>query len=379
MAMFKTFYNFNKIIFQRKDISYHLNLIKPSILIKENLLTKRDFIDSCNFSQVEMQYMAELGLKLKAAIEHGYYPPLLKGKNLGMIFDQSSTRTRCSAEAAMTELGGHALYLAPGQIQLGEGGHEGLADTSRALGDLLDIIGVRTASQEDVEEIAQNSRVPVVNFMTDDDHPTQALGDLITIKEYLPEGKKLSEVKLVFVGDATQIAVSAIYLCAQMGMQFVQYGPKAKQMPKKIVEKAQKIADKTGGTITLSEDEAVLKNADFIYTDVWYGLYDQELNKDEYMKIFYPKYQVNDELIAKTENPNVKFMHCLPANRGEEVSASVLEGEKSIAWEQAANKKAAMRAVFVYLLNANFATDADSIMIASQYQSELQEILEQRP
>ena len=379
MAMFKTFYNFNKIIFQRKDISYHLNLIKPSILIKENLLTKRDFIDSCNFSQVEMQYMAELGLKLKAAIEHGYYPPLLKGKSLGMIFDQSSTRTRCSAEAAMTELGGHALYLAPGQIQLGEGGHEGLVDTSRALGDLLDIIGVRTASQEDVEEIAQNSRVPVVNFMTDDDHPTQALGDLITIKEYLPEGKKLSEVKLVFVGDATQIAVSAIYLCAQMGMQFVQYGPKAKQMPKKIVEKAQKIADKTGGTITLSEDEAVLKNADFIYTDVWYGLYDQELNKDEYMKIFYPKYQVNDELIAKTENPNVKFMHCLPANRGEEVSASVLEGEKSIAWEQAANKKAAMRAVFVYLLNANFATDADSIMIASQYQSELQEILEQRP
>lgn len=244
---------------------------------------------------------------------------------------------------------------------------------------MLDIIGVRTASQEDVEEIAQNSRVPVVNFMTDDDHPTQALGDLITIKEYLPEGKKLSEVKLVFVGDATQIAVSAIYLCAQMGMQFVQYGPKAKQMPKKIVEKAQKIADKTGGTITLSEDEAVLKNADFIYTDVWYGLYDQELNKDEYMKIFYPKYQVNDELIAKTENPNVKFMHCLPANRGEEVSASVLKGEKSIAWEQAANKKAAMRAVFVYLLNANFATDADSIKIASQYQSELQEILEQRP
>lgn len=379
MAMFKTFYNFSKIIFQRKDISYHFSLIKPSTLIKENLLTKRDFIDSCNFSQAEMQYMAELGLRLKEAIEHGYYPPLLKGKSLGMIFDQSSTRTRCSAEAAMTELGGHALYLAPGQIQLGEGGHEGLADTSRALGDLLDIIGVRTASQEDVEEIAKNSRVPVVNFMTDDDHPTQALGDLITIMEYLPEGKKLSEVKLVFVGDATQIAVSAIYLCAQMGMQFVQYGPKAKQMPKKIVEKAQKIADKTDGTITLSEDEAVLKNADFIYTDVWYGLYDQELNKDEYMKIFYPKYQVNDELIAKTENPNVKFMHCLPANRGEEVSASVLEGEKSIAWEQAANKKAAMRAVFVYLLNANFATDADSIKIASQYQSELQEILEQRP
>ena len=317
---------------------------------KEDFLVKRDFIDTDSFSKDEMQYLAELGIKIKEAINHGDYPSLLKGKSLGMIFDQVSTRTRCSAETAMTELGGHALYLAPGQIQLGENGHEGLADTSHALGDLVDIIGVRTASHEDIVEIAQNSPAPVVNFMSDNDHPTQALGDLITIKEFLPQGKSLSDVKLVFVGDATQITVSALFLCAQMGMQFVQYGPKEKQLSSKLLQKAEKIAQENGCTITLSDDEKVLEGADFVYTDVWYGLYEQELNKEEYMKIFYPKYQVNDELLTKTHNPAVKFMHCLPANRGEEVTAFVLDGKKSIVWQQAANKKTAMRAIFTYLL-----------------------------
>ena len=297
-----------------------------------------------------MEHLAELGIKLKEVISNGSYPPLLRGKSLGMIFDQVSTRTRCSAETAMTELGGHALYLAPGQIQLGENGHEGIADTSHALGDLVDIIGVRTANHDDIIEIAENSAAPVVNFMSDDDHPTQALGDLITIKEFLPKGKKISDVKLVFVGDATQITVSALFLCAQMGMQFVQYGPKEKHLPTEILDKATKIAQENGGTITLSDDEKVLEGADFVYTDVWYGLYEQELNKEEYMKIFYPKYQVNDELLTKTHNPAVKFMHCLPANRGEEVTAFVLDGKKSIVWQQAANKKTAMRAVFTYLL-----------------------------
>lgn len=305
-----------------------------------------------------MEHLAELGIKIKEAINHGYYPPLLRGKSLGMIFDQVSTRTRCSAETAMTELGGHALYLAPGQIQLGENGHEGIADTSHALGDLVDIIGVRTARHDDIVKIAQNSAAPVVNFMSDNDHPTQALGDLIAIKEFLPKGKKISDVKLVFVGDATQITVSALFLCAQMGMQFVQYGPKEKQLSSNILQKAEKIAQQNGGSIILSEDETVLEDADFIYTDVWYGLYDKELDQKEYLKVFYPKYQVNDEMLAKTHNPAVKFMHCLPANRGEEVTASVLDGEKSIVWQQAANKKTAMRAVFTYLLKDQLSNGA---------------------
>lgn len=340
-------------------------------------MTKRDCIETLAFSKEEMQYITDLGLEIKAAIANGYYPPLLKGRSLGMIFDQSSTRTRCSAEAAMTELGGHALYLAPGQIQLGEGGHENLEDTSRVLGDLLDIIGVRISSQEAINSIALNSRAPVVSFMSDDDHPTQALGDLMTIEENMPAGKKIEDVKLVFVGDTTQITLSALSLCVQMGMNFAQYAPKEKQIPTAVLSRAKKIAAKSGATIELSDRDAILQNADFVYTDVWYGSYEDELTKEEYMKVFYPKYQVNEKMLAKTHNTNVKFMHCLPANREEEVSTAVLEGKHSIAWEQSANKKAVMRAIFVYLLNLQ--KKEPSASVRTDFQNELDEILAKSP
>lgn len=340
-------------------------------------MTKRDCIETLAFSKEEMQYITDLGLEIKAAIANGYYPPLLKGRSLGMIFDQSSTRTRCSAEAAMTELGGHALYLAPGQIQLGEGGHENLEDTSRVLGDLLDIIGVRISSQEAINSIALNSRAPVVSFMSDDDHPTQALGDLMTIEENMPAGKKIEDVKLVFVGDTTQITLSALSLCVQMGMNFAQYAPKEKQIPTAVLSRAKKIAAKSGATIELSDRDAILQSADFVYTDVWYGSYEDELTKEEYMRVFYPKYQVNEKMLAKTHNTNVKFMHCLPANREEEVSTAVLEGKHSIAWEQSANKKAVMRAIFVYLLNLQ--KKEPSASVRTDFQNELDEILAKSP
>lgn len=340
-------------------------------------MTKRDCIETLAFSKEEMQYITDLSLEIKAAIANGYYPPLLKGRSLGMIFDQSSTRTRCSAEAAMTELGGHALYLAPGQIQLGEGGHENLEDTSRVLGDLLDIIGVRISSQEAINSIALNSRAPVVSFMSDDDHPTQALGDLMTIEENMPAGKKIEDVKLVFVGDTTQITLSALSLCVQMGMNFAQYAPKEKQIPTAVLSRAKKIAAKSGATIELSDRDAILQSADFVYTDVWYGSYEDELTEEEYMRVFYPKYQVNEKMLAKTHNTNVKFMHCLPANREEEVSTAVLEGKHSIAWEQSANKKAVMRAIFVYLLNLQ--KKEPSASVRTDFQNELDEILAKRP
>lgn len=340
-------------------------------------MTKRDCIETLAFSKEEMQYITDLSLEIKAAIANGYYPPLLKGRSLGMIFDQSSTRTRCSAEVAMTELGGHALYLAPGQIQLGEGGHENLEDTSRVLGDLLDIIGVRISSQEAINSIALNSRAPVVSFMSDDDHPTQALGDLMTIEENMPAGKKIEDVKLVFVGDTTQITLSALSLCVQMGMNFAQYAPKEKQIPTAVLSRAKKIAAKSGATIELSDRDAILQNADFVYTDVWYGSYEDELTKEEYMKVFYPKYQVNEKMLAKTHNTNVKFMHCLPANREEEVSTAVLDGKHSIAWEQSANKKAVMRAIFVYLLNLQ--KKEPSASVRTDFQNKLDEILAKSP
>ena len=340
-------------------------------------MTKRDYIDTVPFTKEEMQFMVDLGLEIKEAIHNGYYPPLLKNKSLGMIFEQTSTRTRNAAEAAMTELGGHALYLAPGQIQLGEGGHESLTDTGHVLGRLLDIVGARVNRHSEVENLAKYSQVPVVNCMSDESHPTQALGDLTTIEEHLPAGKTLEECKVVFVGDATQVAISTMYFTAQMGMHFAQFGPEGKQMPAKDLAKAQEIAKQTGATIEISDDEAILDGADFIYTDVWYGLYDKELQKDEYMKIFYPKYQVNDDLLKKTNNEDVQVLHCLPASRGEEVTDEVLDGPHSIVWDQAENRKTAMRAIFVYLLNPtlNYASKE----VAAMYQAELDLMLRNAP
>lgn len=340
-------------------------------------MAKRDFIDTFTYSKEELQFMVDLGLKIKAAIKDGYYPPLLKNRSLGMIFEQTSTRTRNSAEAAMTELGGHALYLAPGQIQLGEGGHETLDDTGHVLGRLLDIIGARVNRHSEIMDLGKYAQVPVVNFMSDKSHPTQALGDLITIEEHLPAGKKVEDCKLVFVGDATQVCVSAMYFAVQMGMDFAQYGPKTNWMPEEDLKRAQEIAKKSGAKIDITDDDSVLEGADFVYTDVWYGLYDKELQKDEYMKIFYPKYQVNDDLLKKTGNPDVKFMHCLPASRGEEVTDSVLDGSHSIVWDEAENRKTAMRAIFAYLLNPRIKVASKAL--ADKYQGELDHMLAHEP
>lgn len=271
----------------------------------------------------------------------------------------------------MTELGGHAQYLAPGQIQLG--GHETIEDTSHVLGRILDIIGARVNRHHTVAEVGKYAKVPVVNFMSDYNHPTQELGDIITMTEHLPKGKKLNDCKIVFVGDATQVCVSTMFMTTKMGMDFVQYGPKDFQMKDEVVKIGRENAKQYGGSVTLTEDpDIAMKDADFVYTDVWYGLYDDEMPKEERMKIFYPKYQVNSDLIAKASD-HVQFMHCLPATRGEEVTDEVLDSEYSIVWDEAANRKTAMRAIFVYLLNPslNYASEE----VAAKYNAEFETFL----
>lgn len=308
--------------------------------------TTKDFLDTTVFDQSEILDMIKVSTTVREFIKSGGTLETLFHKNLAMLFEQKSTRTRVSFEVGMEQLGGHALNLAPGAIQLGA--HETIGDTAKVLSRMCDIIMARVDHHESIMALAAESTVPVINGMSDYNHPTQELGDIITILDHLPEGKPWNETKIVFVGDCTQVCASLMMITTKMGMNFIQYGPPSKWLGDDLLKIGRANNQLYGGSVHVTDNPAYLEGADFIYTDVWYGLYDKETPKEVYMREFYPTYQVNAELMAATGNPNAKFMHCLPANRNEEVTDDVLDGPNSIAWDQAENRLTAQRGILLY-------------------------------
>ena len=240
--------------------------------------TTKDFLDTTVFDQSEILDMIKVSTTVREFIKSGGTLETLFHKNLAMLFEQKSTRTRVSFEVGMEQLGGHALNLAPGAIQLGA--HETIGDTAKVLSRMCDIIMARVNHHESIMALAAESTVPVINGMSDYNHPTQELGDIITILDHLPEGKPWNETKIVFVGDCTQVCASLMMITTKMGMNFIQYGPPSKWLGDDFLKIGRANNQLYGGSVHVTDNPAYLEGADFIYTDVWYGLYDKETPKE---------------------------------------------------------------------------------------------------
>jgi putrescine carbamoyltransferase len=310
-------------------------------------MSPKHFLDTNDFSREELGNLLELLRLLKEADRDGCVPPLMHRRSLGMIFEEPSTRTRISFEVAMVKLGGHALYLKPGEIHLGS--RESLGDTARVISRMCDVIEARTLKHETMTELARYSTVPVINGLTDYNHPTQAICDVYTMSEHLPPGKDLSDCTVVFVGDATNVCSSTMHICTKFGMNFIHAGPEPYQSPAEWVKLSeQNLAEAGSGSVRVTDEvEDAVAQADFIYTDLWWWV-DQEDEIPQRRAAFMPRYQVNADLFAKAP-PHAHFMHCLPASRGVEVTDEVADHERSVIFPQAENRLHAEKAILVWV------------------------------
>ncbi len=305
-------------------------------------LKGRDFITLADFSQSELWYLLELAKDLKTKQKNGIAHELHRGKTLAMIFQKSSTRTRVSFEVAMYHLGGLGMFLSKNDLQVGRG--EPIEDTARVLARYADGILIRTFSHQEVLDLAHYADVPVINGLTDDYHPTQVLADLLTIWEY--KGR-LDGIKLAYIGDGNNVAHSLLIAGAIMDMEVVVASPEGYSPNPAIVEKAKKLAKDPGKINVVTNQYEAASGAHVLYTDVWASM-GQEDETIERKKALL-SYQINSELV-KLAGPDVLVMHCLPAHRGEEISAEVIEGPQSVVFDEAENRLHAHKAILAAVL-----------------------------
>ncbi len=293
------------------------------------------------FSPKEVSGLLGLAAKIKKSPSN--YQKALAGQCLAMIFDKSSARTRISFEVGTYQLGGHALFINGSEIQIGK--RESVSDTAKVLSRYVQGVMIRTYAHSIVEELAENSGVPIINGLTDSHHPCQVLADFQTVQE---EFGKLKGLQLVYVGDGNNMTHSLMIISAKTGVHCRVVCPPGYEPDSTILKSAQKEGEKTGSRIEMTHQvEGSTKAADVVYTDVWASM-GQESEKEKRVKDF-QGYQVNEKLMS--ESPKAIFLHCLPAHRGEEVSAGVIDGKQSRVWDQAENRLHAQKAVLVTLLS----------------------------
>ncbi|MCR3761003.1 ornithine carbamoyltransferase [Clostridium felsineum] len=327
-------------------------------------LKNRNFLSLLDFTPEDINYMLDLGKKLKEDKKNGVEEQYLKKKNIALIFEKDSTRTRCSFEVAAHDQGAHAVYIGSTGSQISK--KESIKDTARVLGRMFDAIEYRGYGQEVVEILAEHSKVPVWNGLTDEEHPTQVIANFMTLKEKF--NKPLNQIKFVYCGDGRNNVSNALMIgAAKMGMDFRIAAPKSLFPDQELVEKCIEICKETGGKITLNDDvDEVVLGADVLYTDVWVSMgEDREVWKQR-LNMLKP-YQINMDMINKTKNPDVKFMHCLPAFHDFstdaakeifeefnelpfEVTDEVFESDYSLAFDEAENRLHSIKAIMVATL-----------------------------
>lgn len=303
----------------------------------------KDFIAVADFSPAELQSMLDLAIRLKAELKSGGNALLLKGKVLAMIFQKPSLRTRVSFDMAMRHLGGDALYLSPNEIGLGK--RESIADIARVMAGYVEIIMARVFEHEHVVELGKWANIPVINGLSDYNHPCQAMADALTIQE---EFGALKGLNVTFIGDGNNVANSLLHVCVKLGANFTIASPEGYEMKSAPLDLGKKIAAQSGSKVTaLSDPHAAVKDAHVIYTDTWTSMGQEEEAKKR--EAVFPPYQVNSKLVGEARK-DVIVMHCLPAHRNHELTDEVADGPHSRIFPQAHNRMHAQKAILVRLL-----------------------------